>query len=239
MLLFASSDNRANIRQALINFTTDQTIRGWVPCITHCLNPTTKRGIDIQQAVRDAISVLPTLVSKIDNSQPVKRRFDELLELHYPGIQHIKLTRDVDTQWNSTLGMLESIIRQRDAVEALANDRCMRPFADFSLPMAFQHWSEPLHLTSRVIAALKPAEEATKLSSLAYCSLSSYIPIIRGLTKQLQLLHQAGEVPGVVAMVEKLQLLLEKSMKWMLTPKPTTRADYLMEKTIIPTFHAI
>ncbi|XP_041480476.1 zinc finger BED domain-containing protein 4-like [Lytechinus variegatus] len=237
-LLFGSSDNGANIRRALIDCTKENMIRGWVPCIAHCLNLVMKGGIDTQRAVGDTISALRTLVSKVNNSQPVKRRFDELLGIHYPNTKHVKLTRDVETRWNSTLTMLENITSQRDAVEALANDRVMTPFADFSRPRAFQHWSDALDIISRVVAALKPAEEAIKLASQDDCSVSSFLPMVKGLAKQLQLLQDAGEVTGVISMVETFQNLWEKRMRWMMSPKPTSRIDYLEEETIIATFHA-
>ncbi|KAJ8290588.1 hypothetical protein GJAV_G00014930 [Gymnothorax javanicus] len=200
--LFSVSDNGANIKRCLIYATKrDHEGRweswGWVPCIAHTINLVTKKGLGSQRAVVDMVAALRTLSSRIANSQPVQRRFSQLLELHYPEAQHVKITRDVETRWNSTLTMLESIQRQRDTVEALANDSVVRSFQDFQRPATFQHWWEVMDMIPKIVMALRPCHEATLMASSDSSSLGLFIPMVKGLQKQLKQLESSGDSLGV------------------------------------------
>ncbi|XP_041453629.1 zinc finger BED domain-containing protein 4-like [Lytechinus variegatus] len=179
-----------------------------------------------------------TLVSKVSNSHPVKRHFEELLERHYPNQPHITLMRDCETRWNSTLHMLETIMRQREAVEALANDRIMRGFNDFQRPIAYQHWSDVLDIIPSIIHVLKPAESATKLASQHDSTLSSYIPMSKGLSKQLDnMLESEEHARGVGSMLDEMVEKWRDRMAWVLKPTPGRDSD-LAEETVYETFHA-
>ena len=239
--MFAVSDNGANVRRCLIDMTNEDASMGWVPCIAHTLKLATRKCLDAQRMIKDIVAVMRTQVTKVTSSQPVKRRLIYHLNTHYPGEQHVKLQRDVDTRWNSTLTMLRTIDRQRDAIEALANDRIMRNYADFQRPASFQHWSEVFDLLRKVVNVLQPAEEATLMASSDDVSLSSYIPLIRGLDKQLETLEQRGdEAQGARTMVQEIRKEWQIRTKWVLQPQPVPERDahtQLSQDTVLQTFH--
>ena len=49
-----------------------------IPCVTHTIHLTLKDAMKAQHSVSDAVAVMRTLVFKVNNSQPVNRRFKEL-----------------------------------------------------------------------------------------------------------------------------------------------------------------
>ncbi|XP_041473674.1 zinc finger BED domain-containing protein 6-like [Lytechinus variegatus] len=238
-LLFSVSDNGANIKRCLIDAADGDFSLGWVPCAAHCLNLTTRNSLD-QQAVKDSLKAVRTLVSKVKNSHPVKRRFEELLNLHYPDQPHRPLVKDVDTRWNSTLDMVKSVLKYRDAAESLANDRIMIGFQDFQRPRVFSHWSQVFDLLNGVIDALQPSKEATLMVSSDDSSLADYIPLIKGFSKQLsQLSASPNHAVNVGSLLDDLREKWRTRMDWVASPTPGEDEDEreLNEQVILRMFH--
>ncbi|XP_063963142.1 zinc finger BED domain-containing protein 4-like [Lytechinus pictus] len=134
--------------------------------------------------------------------------------------------------------MLKSIIVQRDAVEALANDRIMRNYPDFRRPMLFQHWSEALDVLSNLINVLQPSLDVTLAVSSANADLSSYVPLVKGMLRQLEALETDGDrVRGVGSILRDLHDGMKKRMKWILDPESCP--DIVADPNIVyRTFHA-
>ena len=134
-------------------------------------------------------------------------------------ISHTALVRDVETRWNSTLNMVQSILRYREAVEALANHRIMRTVADFQRPRMFMHWSEVLDLVSGLIEVLKPAEEATLMVSSNDACMASYVPMIKGLEMQLAFLKDSLERGRqVLSVIEEMEKQWKERMSPIVNP---------------------
>ncbi|XP_063951683.1 zinc finger BED domain-containing protein 4-like [Lytechinus pictus] len=181
VIIFGVSDNGANVKKALLDAADEGKIFGWVSCFAHNLNLTVQHAVKTQRNVADGLTILRKVVSKVLNSTPIKRRFEELQRLHYPGRrQHLHLHPDVPTRWNSVLTMLESILPQRLAVEALIQDRVMQSHHDIVLPHVFNYWTDVCDAMEELVKILRPFHEATLICSQEKSTLSSYVPTSKG-----------------------------------------------------------
>ena len=86
-----------------------------------------------------------------------------------------KLQQDEPTRWNSTLYMLQTIYEQKTALAAYATEHG-------SITMLSPNQIE---LTRKLIAALEPVEEITKMVSTDTASISVLIPLVKILKKAL------------------------------------------------------
>ena len=90
-------------------------------------------------------------------------------------IKKHRLQQDKPTRWNSTLYMLQTIYEQKMALAAYATEHG-------GITMLSPNQIE---LTRKLIAALEPVEEITKMISTDAASISVLIPLVKILQKSL------------------------------------------------------
>ncbi|XP_054763940.2 zinc finger BED domain-containing protein 4-like [Lytechinus pictus] len=201
------SDNGANIKKSLRDTANNGSIHGSVSCLAHNLNLVVHDVMKTQRRILDGLTVLRKIVSKVKNSMPVKRKFEELLKIYYPNSTHIKLQADVETRWNSCLRMLSTILPQRLAIEALIQDRVMQSHG-VGLPKCYNHWTDMCDTMQEFVKVLEPFHEATLLCSKTTSSLSSYFPTLKGLIVSVE----RAQVRGIGATKDQLLKKLREVM---------------------------
>ncbi|XP_041462046.1 zinc finger BED domain-containing protein 4-like [Lytechinus variegatus] len=198
------SDNGANIKKCLRDAANNGSIHGSVSCLAHNLNLVVHDVMKTQRRILDGLTVLRKVVSKVKNSMPVKRKFEELLKIYYPNSTHIKLQADVETRWNSCLRMLSTILPQRLAIEALIQDRVMQSHG-VGLPKCYNHWTDMCDTMQEFVKILEPFHEATLLCSKTTSSLSSYFPTLKGLIVSVERAQVRGIGTTKDQLLKKLQ----------------------------------
>ena len=162
------TDNASNMKKAL----RDCNLCGY-GCFAHSLQLVVHDGVLSQRMVIDTLAVSRKIVGHFKHSTLAYHLLDEIKErLDIP--KH-KLQQDEPTRWNSTLFMLESIYEQKMALAAYATEhRGITMLNDNQLDIA-----------RKIISALKPVEEITKIISTSSACISAIIPLIKILEKAL------------------------------------------------------
>ena len=102
--------------------------------------------------------------------------YDKLRQIQQQlDISEHKLKQDEPTRWNSTLYMLQSVVKQRMSLAAYGSDR--------SIPVLT---ATQLDIANKVINVLSPVEEITKGISKDTTCILMIIPSVRGLRKTLE-----------------------------------------------------
>ena len=95
------------------------------------------------------------------------------------GLSLHTLKQYVQTWWNSTYHMLNSIIEQKMALAAYATENNLSILTPHQLDIACD-----------VVRVLAPVEEITQMISVEAASISVIIPLVRGLMKTLEKHHE-------------------------------------------------
>ena len=162
------ADNASNMKKALRegNFETQG-------CFAHTLQLVVSDGVLSQRAVIDTLAVCCSIVGHFKHSTIAYHKLDQIRERL--DIKKHRLQQDEPTRWNSTLYMLQTIYEQKMALAAYATEHG-------GITMLTP---DQIELTRKLIAALEPVEEITKMISTDAASISVLIPLAKILQKSL------------------------------------------------------
>ena len=169
------ADNASNMKKALREGRFEA--QG---CFAHTLQLIVNDGVLSQRAVIDTLSVCRSIVGHFKHSTIAYHKLDQIRDRL--DINKHKLQQDEPTRWNSTLYMLQTIYEQKTALAAYATEHG-------SITMLSPNQIE---LTRKLIAALEPVEEITKMVSTDTASISVLIPLVKILKKALSKHDDSG-----------------------------------------------
>ena len=154
-------------------------------CVPHILNLVVNAGFT---AIDGPLHRLKTVVNTVRRSIPVAEKLSRSCTYTQEKFRYPKT--DVETRWNSTLLMIESMLPMQQAVMLTFNDGPILP----------GDWV----ILRRMVDLLKPFEEATEiLSGSNYCTLSKASFLATELMAHLKE-NQNDTVLGVPEMIAKL-----------------------------------
>ena len=160
------SDNGANIKKAIENLN-----KRHHPFVAHTLNLCVTDAIKQVSELSALLSTCRSLVTHFKHTTLASEQLKEMQRQMC--LPELKLKQDVATRWNSSLIMIERLFALKQPLSAIIT----------SLPKApkFPNASE-WDIICDCIPVLKPAEwMTTELSAQKYTTMSSIIPMIRGL----------------------------------------------------------
>ena len=139
--------------------------------------------------VIDTLAVSRRSVGHFKHSILAYHLLDEIRE-RFDITKH-KLQQDEPTRWNFTLFMLESIYKQKMALAAYATEHG-------GITMLS---SNQLNMAGKIISALEPNEEITKIISTNSACISTVIPLVKILEKAL---NKHEDDAGILTMKAKM-----------------------------------
>ena len=142
-------------------------------CFAHTLQLVVSDGVLSQLAVIETLAVCHSIVGHFKHSTIAYYKLDQIRERL--DITKRKLQQDKPTRWNSTLYMLQTIYEQKMALAAYATEH-----GGITMLTLNQ-----IKLTRKLIAALEPVEEISKMISTDAASISVLIPFVKILQKAL------------------------------------------------------
>ena len=165
-------DNAKNITKAWILLQ-----RQYINCFAHSMNLAVKRGLAIP-AIKDTLDSVRKLVNHFHHSCPHTEALKNQQEML--NLPRHKLKMDVETRWNSTFDMVESVLASKEAIaQVLIGDKVHR-----NLTLS----AEEVTVLEELRDILKPWKELTiEVSSEKDITVSLIAPIIHSLlNKELQ-----------------------------------------------------
>lgn len=165
------SDNGANIKSAI----NDYLHQHHHPCVAHTLNLTVKDGLGENKQLAIILQKCKNIVSHFKHSALSAEKLANMqTQMNTP---QLKIKQDVATRWNSTYTMLQRLIEIKAPITAVMS----------SLPKAPQMLCADEWLAIEdCLPVLKPFDLMTKsLSGEKYVTLSTIIPLVRGLQYSL------------------------------------------------------
>lgn len=168
--IFIVSDNAPNMVKAIgLNENWER-----IPCFAHTLQ------LAIKDALKDTVGFgnirkkCRSLVGFFSRSSTAHAKLDEMQVSINPNATPLKLIQDVETRWNSEFDMMKRLLELRTALGAVLS------FPNMPKSISNDEWD----IIEMYTEALGPFKEATVLmSGEKYPTLSSYIPIVKGLKK--------------------------------------------------------
>ncbi|CAH1958581.1 unnamed protein product [Acanthoscelides obtectus] len=171
-------DNGANIKNAV----TEHLRRPHHPCVAHTLNLITKEALNENDCLKQLISKCKTLISYFKHSGLATNKLKKSQE--DIGDAPLKIKQAVDTRWNSILLMLERLLEVKNALSvAITNLPTAPEFIEAS------EWS----IISDCVPILK-LELELMTTGEKYLTMSSVIPLVRGLQFTLKNMNPETEV---------------------------------------------
>lgn len=166
------SDNAANMKNAI----NDYLQKHRHPCIAHTLNLSVQEALTNNSNLSLLLKKCKTIVGHFKHSVNASNKLiDVQKEMGFPVL---KTKQDVPTRWNSTLIMLERLLKIKDPLSIVITRISQAP--EF---LASQEWSS----ISDCVLLLKPVELlTTALSGETYVTMSMVIPLIRGMQHTLK-----------------------------------------------------
>ncbi|XP_030765200.1 zinc finger BED domain-containing protein 1-like [Sitophilus oryzae] len=165
------SDNGANIKSAI----NDHLHMHHHPCVAHTLNLTVKDGLIQNNELNVILQKCRNIVGHFKHSAIAVEKLSTMQQqMNSP---QLKVKQDVVTRWNSTYIMLDRLIAIKASITAVMS----------SLPKAPEMLNaEEWLILEDCICVLKPFDlMTTTLSGEKYVTLSSIIPLVRGLQYSL------------------------------------------------------
>lgn len=174
------SDNGSNIKCAIIEFLKKR----HHPCVAHTLNLSVNDAINNNPEFQYILKKCKTIVGHFNHSALSCSKLKSVQE--QMGFPVLKVKQDVATRWNSSLIMLERLLKLKDALSITMTKIEKAPeFLDAS------EWA----IVEEAISVLKPLEVMTAaLSADKYVTLSTVIPLVRGLQYSLNNLKTKSHV---------------------------------------------
>ena len=145
-------------------------------CFAHTLQLVVNDGVLSQRAVIDTLAVCRSIVEHFKHSTIAYHKLDQIRERL--DIKKHKLQQDEPTRWNSTLYMLQTVYEQKMALAAYATEH----------GGIIMFTPNQIDLTRKIIAALEPVEEITKMISKDSASISMLIPLVKILEKLISMM---------------------------------------------------
>nr|XP_023657625.1 zinc finger BED domain-containing protein 4-like [Paramormyrops kingsleyae] len=161
-------DNASNMKKAMEEIAVPS-----LGCFAHTLQLVVHEGLISQRSVSDAIANARKIVGHFKHSQIAQSRLEDIqTELKLPTN---RLRQDVQTRWNSSFYMIQSLLEQKRALCAYA--------ADHNLPVTLSanEWA----LLEKTVTVLEPFEELTRNISSATSTTADAIPAITVLKRLL------------------------------------------------------
>ncbi|KAI2668488.1 Zinc finger BED domain-containing protein 4 [Labeo rohita] len=171
-----------------------------LPCVAHTLQLAVHEGLLAQRSIADAIAVGRKIVGHFKHSALAYSRLEDIQgQLNQP----IKrLQQDVQTRWNSTYYMLQSLIEQKRVLGVYVSEH--------ELPdcLTAHQWA----LMEKTVAILAPFEELTKKVSSYDALASDVIPAVTVLVKSVCYRYKDRFFSNNTAPEAKLHLKQELQM---------------------------
>ena len=162
-------DNARNMVKAFDDFSVAS-----LGCMSHTLQLAVQEAVLSQRAVSDSVAIGRKIVGHFKHSQTATTALKELMaDLKIP---YTQLVQDVNTRWNSTYYMLQSLVAHKKALAAYA--------VEYKLPatLAAHQWA----LIENMLTILQPCEEMTRNISKATATTADVIPSVQALTRLLK-----------------------------------------------------
>uniref|UniRef100_A0A8C5PW74 BED-type domain-containing protein n=1 Tax=Leptobrachium leishanense TaxID=445787 RepID=A0A8C5PW74_9ANUR len=167
-----------------------------ISCVAHTLQLVVSEGLLSQRSISDAVGVGRRIVGHFKHSNLAYSRLQDIqLQLGQP----IKrLQQDVQTRWNSTFYMLQSLIEQKRAIGVYSSEN------ELPATLTANQWN----LMEKTVNILAPFEELTRQVSSSEAFASDVIPTVAVLHRMLS--KEADEDHGIKTMKSTLLGALKK-----------------------------
>lgn len=165
-------------------------------CVAHTLQLAVSEGLLSQRSITEAVGVGRKIVGHFKHSNLAYSRLQDIqIQLGQP----IKrLQQDVQTRWNSTFYMLQSLIEQKRAIGVYVSEH------ELPATITANQWN----LMEKMINILAPFEELTRHVSCSDSFASDVIPAVTVLQRLLS--KEVDEDHGVKTMKNTLLGALQK-----------------------------
>ncbi|KAK0153107.1 Zinc finger BED domain-containing protein 4 [Merluccius polli] len=169
-------DNARNMAKAMDDYNVDS-----LGCMAHTLQLAVNEAVLSQRAVIDCVTIgrnqSPSrkIVGHVKHSQVATTCLEELMV----GLKITKsrLQQDVATRWNSTLYMLQSLVKQKQAIAAYG--------VEYKLPATLN--ADQWTLVENILTILDPCEQLTRnISKATATTADRHDPPIQALTRLLK-----------------------------------------------------
>ncbi|XDB51086.1 hypothetical protein AB1E18_004640 [Capra hircus] len=174
-----------------IGKTLNEGARSSVPCFSHTVNLIVSEAIKSQRMVQNLLSSARKICERVQRSPRAKARLAELQREY--GLPPHHLLQDVPSRWGTSFHMLERLLEQKRAVNALSVECGFREL------LSCDQWE----VMQSVCHALKPFAAASREMSAHVSTLSQVIPMIHILTRRVEMLFQ--ETMGIDTMLRALR----------------------------------
>ncbi|XP_059201115.1 zinc finger BED domain-containing protein 4-like [Centropristis striata] len=167
-----------------------------LPCTAHTLQLVVHEGILSQRSVADAVAVGRKIVGHFKHSALANSRLEDIqLEINQPAK---RLQQDVQTRWNSTFYMIQSLIEQKRPLGIFVSEH--------GLPdtLTAHQWI----LLEKVLSVLGPFKELTRKVSSSDAMAADVIPAVTVLHRFLT--RETNEDHGIKAMKGTLAAAVRK-----------------------------
>lgn len=167
-----------------------------LPCTAHTLQLVVQEGLLSQRSVADAVAVGRKIVGHFKHSALANSRLEDIqLEINQPAK---RLQQDIQTRWNSTFYMVQSLIEQKRARGIFVSE--------YGLPdtLTPHQWI----LLEKVLSVLGPFEELTQKVSSSDAMAADVIPAVTVLHRFLT--RETDEDHGIKAMKGTLAAAVRK-----------------------------
>lgn len=165
-------------------------------CMAHSLQLVVKEGLLSQRAIRDILAMGRRIVGHFKHSPLSYSRLQDIQK--QLGQPLHRLQQDVETRWNSSFYMLQSLLEQKCVLLSYA--------ADYDLPCTYS--ASQWKLMENIVSLLTPFEELTRDISSSTASAADVIPAIMALTRLLETSAETDQ--GVKTAKETLLEALRK-----------------------------
>lgn len=167
-----------------------------LPCTAHTLQLAVHEGLLSQKSVADAVATGRRVVGHFKHSALAYSRLEDIqLEINQPAK---RLQQDVQTRWNSTFYMIQSLVEQKRALGIFVSEH--------GLPDALMahQWT----LLEKVLSVLGPFEELTRKVSSSDATDADVIPAVTVLHRFLT--KETDEDHGIKTMKATLAAAVKK-----------------------------
>ena len=161
-------DNARNMARAAL----DGNIAS-LPCMAHTLQLAVNEGVLAQPGVTSMLKLGRQIIGHFKHSTLAYTQLEDVqIEL---GMKIKRFQQDVQTRWNSTYYMMQSLLEQRRALAMYATDY------DLPATLTLSQWG----VMENMLSILAPFEEMTRDISSAAACVSTVIPSVLALTRLL------------------------------------------------------
>ncbi|XP_028045636.1 zinc finger BED domain-containing protein 1-like [Monomorium pharaonis] len=184
-IIVVVTDNGANIKKAFRD--TFGSTRH-ISCFAHSINLVADDTINFQNAI--------SLCTKIKNIVTYFKQSTIITDA-LRKLTHLKLIQSIDTQWNSTFGMLQRFTSLSKEIGSIL----------LSFPDSYEMLTATeLQLANEVIEVLQPLEQLTReICGEQLVTASKIIPLINCLKNKNEKLRESLKTPTALSLVDCLQ----------------------------------